>query len=113
MEEFGDRLHFCLKQLGHSNLSEFSRLIGWDRGTLNQILLNRNKPGFNKIAQLLEVLDDVNPDFLISNKGHWRRIATGEAEDVRRTALLKVESLESDIKEALSVVAELKRMMND
>jgi transcriptional regulator with XRE-family HTH domain len=51
----------------------FSELVGVQRSSVSHILSGRNKPSLDFLQKILTAFEHINPDWLISGKGAYKR----------------------------------------
>ncbi|MGQ1890567.1 helix-turn-helix domain-containing protein [Thermophagus sp. OGC60D27] len=75
-----DRLQEILRQ---ENLTpaRFAELVGVQRSSVSHILSGRNNPSLDFLQKILANFEHINPDWLISGKGAYKR-SSGSAKSV-------------------------------
>lgn len=64
----GDRIKVLVEELGLSSISEFCRVTGIHRGTLQQITDGKTVGSFRQYARTKEAFPEVNLNWLISSE---------------------------------------------
>jgi len=60
--------------------ARFAELVGVQRSSVSHILSGRNKPSLDFLQKTLDNFEHVNPDWLISGKGPYKRPRAPEAQ---------------------------------
>lgn len=75
-----ERIELLLKSMNLSP-SRFADEIDVQRSSVSHILSGRNKPSLDFITKILSTYPQVNPDWLLFNKGGMLRKPEGKAEE--------------------------------
>ncbi|MFO7999630.1 MAG: helix-turn-helix transcriptional regulator [Marinilabilia sp.] len=78
-----DRLQEILTK-EHLTPARFAELVGVQRSSVSHILSGRNKPSLDFIQKILTHFGHINPDWLITGKGFYKRQAIAPSDEKDR-----------------------------
>jgi len=79
--------------------SEFAGRIGVQRSSVSHVLSGRNKPSVDFLEKIFTVFPDIDPGWLITGKGEWKRKYAADTKPEPVSEVKHTETATREIKE--------------